>query len=153
MIRVPFFSSSEGRITRDEGLASVTMESPTTAELGRGERLEARLEALEIRLLSHAEELKAQIAGRVMRIQSRLERALRPFQPESERERVERHADNVVEFGKEGDLVVKEVDHGLHACNAREAMLELNETLRVTREHLESLSSSIERMRESFAAK
>lgn len=129
------------------------MESPTAAELGRGERLEARLEALEIRLISHAEELKAQIAGRVMRIQSRLERALRPFQPESERERVERQADNVVEFGKEGEQVVKEVDHELHARNAREAMLELNETLRVTREHLESLSSSIERMRESFSAK
>ncbi len=129
------------------------MESPTAAELGRGERLEARLEALEIRLISHAEELKAQIAGRVMRIQSRLERALRPFQPESERERGERQADNVVEFGKEGEQVVKEVDHELHARNAREAMLELNETLRVTREHLESLSSSIERMRESFSAK
>ena len=129
------------------------MESASIAELGRGERVEARLEALEIRLVSHAEELKSQISGRVMRIQSRIERALRPFQPESERERVERLADNVVEFGKEGVEATKEIDHDLHARNAREAILELNETLRVTREHLESLSSSIERMRESVSAK
>lgn len=115
--------------------------------------MEARLEALESRLISHAEELKSQIAGRVMRIQSRIERALRPFQPESERERVERNADNVVEFGKEGVETNEPVDHLLHACNAREAMLELNETLRVTREHLESLASSIEQMRASLAAR
>lgn len=115
--------------------------------------MEARLEALEERLIAHAEELKSQISGRVMRIQSRIERALRPFQPESERERVERNADNVVEFGKEGEVNDEPVDHLLHARNAREAMFELNETLRVTREHLESLESRIEQMREALASR
>lgn len=153
MIRVPFFTTSDSRELRHRGLASVPSDNQPVSESSRGDRMEARLEALEGRLISHAEELKSQIAGRVMRIQSRIERALRPFQPESERERVERNADNVVEFGKEGEVTDDPVDHLLHACNAREAMLELNETLRVTREHLESLASRIEQMRESLAAR
>lgn len=153
MIRVPFFTNSDSRELRHSGLTSVSSDPQPGSESSRGERMEARLEALEGRLISHAEELKSQIAGRVMRIQSRIERALRPFQPESERERVERNADNVVEFGKEGEVSDEPVDHLLHARNAREAMLELNETLRVTREHLESLARSIEQMRESLAAR
>ena len=153
MIRVPFFTTAENQDLRHRGLASVSSDPQPVSESSRGDRMEARLEALEGRLISHAEELKSQIAGRVMRIQSRIERALRPFQPESERERVERNADNVVEFGKEGEVTNELVDHHLHACNAREAMLELNETLRVTREHLESLARSIEQMRESLAAR
>jgi hypothetical protein len=153
MIRVPFFTSVERHDLHHRGFASVATEHQPVSESSRGERMEARLEALESRLISHAEELKSQIAGRVMRIQSRIERALRPFQPESERERVERNADNVVEFGEEGGAANEPVDHLLHACNAREAMLELNETLRVTREHLESLARSIEQMRDSLAAR
>lgn len=153
MIRVPFFTATDGRIAREQALASVPSDAVEMSQSSRGDRMEARLEALEGRLISHAEELKSQIAGRVMRIQSRIERALRPFQPESERERVERNADNVVEFGQEGIETEQPIDHELHARNAREAMLELNETLRVTREHLESLAGSIERMRESLSAR
>lgn len=153
MIRVPFFTSSDNRELHHRGLASVPSDHQPISESSRGDRMEARLEALEERLIAHAEELKSQISGRVMRIQSRIERALRPFQPESERERVERNADNVVEFGKEGEVNDEPVDHLLHARNAREAMFELNETLRVTREHLESLASRIEQMREALASR
>ncbi len=123
------------------------------------ERLEARLAALELRLVNQAEELKSQVADRVLRIQSRLESALKPFQTGTERSRrrseagtvMETEAKNVVDFipelsaGVEGRL--------LHARNAREAMVELNETLRLTREHLEALSGSIERMRRSVSGR
>ncbi len=152
MIRVPFFSSSDSR-ERHSGSTSFGSEPHSGSDAGRGDRLESRLEALEFRLISHAEDLKSQIAERVLRIQSRIERALRPFQPFSECGLIEPVADNVLEFGKEGMVSSESVDHLLHASNAREAMMELNETLRVTREHLESLSSSIERMRASLAAR
>ena len=76
---------------------------------------------------------------------------MRPFQPESERQRTERSADNVVEFGREVAVEESPVDHQLHLRNARAAMKELNETLRLTREHLEALSGSIERMRRSVS--
>jgi hypothetical protein len=153
MIRVPFFTSSESRERHHSGSVSFGPESQPGSVAVRGDRMESRLEALEFRLISHAEELKCQIAERVLRIQSRIERALHPFEPISGSGPIEPIADNVLEFGKDGGVSNESVNHLLHASNAREAMLELNETLRVTREHLESLSSSIERMRASLAAR
>ncbi len=147
MIRVPFFPMSRGRVGQAPSLGAPSSYSPTAEE----DRIEARLSSLERRLVTHAEELNQQVCHRVMRIQSRLERAMRPFQPESERQRTERSADNVVEFGREVAVEESPVDHQLHLRNARAAMKELNETLRLTREHLEALSGSIERMRRSVS--
>lgn len=87
-----------------------------------------------------------------MRIQSRIERAMRPFQPESERMRAERSADNILEFGIDHPGKSETSEGTLYARNACEAMSELNETLRVTREHLEALFGSIERMKRSVSA-
>lgn len=153
MIRVPFFSSTAASADAPQVLTPVISTPEFSQDAGKSDRLEARLEALEVRLVSHAEELKSQIAGRVMRIHSRIERALRPFQPESEREKVERSTDNIVEFGNSHRSKSGTPDPLLHARNAREAMLELNETLRVTREHLEALSGSIDRMRKSVESR
>ena len=116
------------------------------------ERFEERLLSLEQRLVSHAEELKSQLSDRVMRIHSRVERAMRSFQPESERQRFERVADNVVEFGfvPARETTLPEA-HLLNARNARAAIRELNETLRQTREHLEALSGSVEKMRRAVS--
>ncbi len=150
MIRVPFFPLPRPKSELEPLQNVARSEAPVLDVTAEEDRIEARLSSLELRLVAHAEELKTQVSQRVMRIQSRVERALRPFQPESERKRAERSADNVIEFGidmpggEPGDS-----RHQLHARNARAAMHELNDTLRLTREHLEALSGSIERMRRS----
>ncbi len=108
---------------------------------------------LETRLVNHAEELKLQISERVLRIQSRIESALRPFQAKAERKRVEEDVDNIVSFSETQESAEPRNKHELHAHNAREAMMELNDTLRITREHLDALSGSIERMKKSVAGR
>ncbi len=143
MIRVPFFSSSRSKFHLEYGGAEWKGEMPAVGSTAPEDRIEARLSSLEHRLVSHAEELKIQVSERMMRIQSRVEGALRPFQSESEPNGG--GADNVIEFGGVSD-------HQLRARNAHAAMRELNETLRFAQEHLEAISGSIERMRRSAAA-
>lgn len=123
------------------------------SERERVRRLESRLSALELRLVTHAEDLKFQISERVLRIQSRIESALRPFQAKAERKRLEEDADNVVDFSDTQESGEPRDKHQLYARNAREAMMELNDTLRVTREHLEALSGSIQRMKKSVGSR
>ncbi|MBU6181024.1 MAG: hypothetical protein KGR69_15260 [Verrucomicrobia bacterium] len=115
------------------------------SDLERADRVEARLAALEDRLVSHAEELKLNIDNRVMRIQSRVERAMGPFQPGG----LDQGAANVLDFRNDDNGSAAQ--QALHVRNAREALLELNETLRDTRVHLEALSGSIERMKRSIS--
>ena len=145
MIRVPFSSASDARSSTATGAARPPLR-PDGAPASEAERvawIEARLAALESKLVSHAEELKSQVSERVVRIQSRLENAMRPFHSDGEAEKAD-GADNVVPFASASpDL------HHLHASNAREALHELNQTLTLTREHLEALSSSVDRMRQS----
>ncbi len=153
MIRVPFFPLPQSKSELDPSSRELRDETPALENTAAEDRIEARLSSLELRLVAHAEELKMQVSQRVMRIQSRVERALRPFQPDSERKRVERSADNIIEFG--ADVLGPDSDSKrlLHARNARAAMHELNDTLRLTQEHLEALSGSIERMRRSVAGR
>ena len=146
MIRVPFSSASDVRSSAATGTARPPRraDGAPTSEEERVAWIEARLAALEAKLVSHAEELKSQVSERVVRIQSRLENAMRPFHPGGEAEKGEDEAVNVVPFAAASpDL------HHLHASNAREALHELNQTLTLTREHLEALSSSVDRMRQS----
>jgi hypothetical protein len=152
MIRIPFFSHPETELGRDTRTLPAFPREAVAPDRERVDRVEVRLAALEDRLVSHAEELKSNIGNRVMRIQSRVERAMRPFQPESERMRAERSADNILEFGSERPGKPEPTAEALHARNAREAMLELNETLRQTREHLEALFGSIDRMKRSVSS-
>lgn len=150
MIRVPFLSflpqhrMSEFRLVKPE-----TSIGAVEAERHRAEQIEIRLSELELKLTQHAQELNSEISSRVLRIQSRIESALRPFHVKAESNRLEEEADNLVSFS-EGEGRTK---HQLYAHNAREAMLELNETLRITREHLDALSGSVERMRTSVSGR
>lgn len=124
--------------------------------LDEGERIhrvESRLSLLEVNLVEHAEELKQQVTERVLRIQSRIESALRPFNTKAERQRVEVEADNIVDFSENRGPIDPQDRHVLYARNAREAMMELNETLRVTQEHLDSLARMVDRMKRSVASR
>jgi hypothetical protein len=152
MIRIPFFSHPESELGRDARTLPAFPREAMAPERERVDRVEVRLAALEHRLVTHAEDLKTSIGNRVMRIQSRVERAMRPFQPESERMRAERSVDNIIEFGTDRPGKPEMPVEALHARNAREAMLELNETLQQTREHLEALFGSIDRMKRSVSS-
>lgn len=146
MIRVPFFSASDDKPVVGEHQDRSISDANLAVE-----RLDARLATLEQRLAVHAEELKINVSDRVTRIQCRLERALRPFQTERERNKREGEtAPNIVEFNATANHGKEPINRTLYVQNAREAMAELNETLRLTRDHLESLSGSIERMRRSI---
>jgi len=146
MIRVPFSSASEARQVTEVTRPPLRADGTPASEGERVAMIEARLATLEVKLVSHAEELKVQISERVVRIQSRLENAMRPFEGGVDENAAEEGAMNVVPFGGES-----KDQHHLHASNAREALNELNQTLRLTREHLEALSSSVDRMRQSVA--
>lgn len=149
MIRVPFSSHSKTRTVTEPARPSLREDGVPASEEERVAWLEARLSTLEVKLVKHAEELKWQVSERVVRIQSRLENAMRPFAEEELSDEGESAGEggaaaNVVPFvGASKNL------HHLHASNAREALHELNQTLRLTREHLEALASSVDRMRRS----
>lgn len=146
MIRIPFAASAEGKHPIEP--SSRSGGAPTAEEEGRVNRVEARLAALELRLAGHAEELSAQVSERVLRIQSRLENALRPFVAPEPETLESWNSGKVVEFS--GDSCD---DHLIHARNACEALYELNQTLKLTREHLEALACSVDRMKRSVARK
>jgi hypothetical protein len=145
MIRIPFFLHPNSELGREPRSLPVLPREVFRSDLERADRVEARLAALEDRLVSHAEELKSNIGNRVMRIQSRVERAMGPFQPGG----LDQGAANVLDF--RNDENGSAAQQALHVRNAREALLELNETLRDTRVHLEALSGSIERMKRSMS--
>lgn len=153
MIRVPFFSAPAPRFDHADLALPSSREATVLDEGERMRRVESRLTLLEVNLVEHAEELKEQVTERVVRIESRIESALRPFHAKTERQRVEDEADNVVEFSENRGPVDPQDRHLLYARNAREAMNELNETLRLTREHLDSLSRMVDRMKRSAASR
>jgi len=134
MIRIPFSSGSEA----PQGSASSVQESSVVPE-GR-KHLEGRMRLLESKLTTHAEDLKTSLVRRVDRIESRVSRALVSLGTDSEED-----AENVVEFESEAkDL------HHLPATSALSALNELNETLVITRNHMEALDRSVSRMREAL---
>lgn len=153
MIRIPFSSSTpEARFVPERSPSILRQDGTPASEEERVQMIEARLATLELKLVTHAEELKVQVSERVMRIQSRLENAMKFFQSSSPGEDNEgdysEEAGNVLEFS--ADLTHL---HHLHAANAREAINELNQTIRLTREHLEALAGSVERMRQAVASR
>jgi hypothetical protein len=142
MIRVPFFGNSP-TLRGTSPSVSASSGGSVDPEIG----LEQRLSSLEARLLGHAEELRGELAGRVLRIQSRIESALRPFESDGGQGKNSIRAENVVEFDKGDGGAAGQESKLLHLRNAQEAMRELSETLGATRKHLEALDSSVERMR------
>lgn len=146
MIRIPFSSAVEARKVTELAREPLRSDGTVASDEERVALIEVRLANLEVKLVSHAEELKLQISERVVRIQSRLESAMRPFEGGVDEKASDNGAMNVVPFAPES-----KDQHHLHASNAREALNELNQTLRLTREHLEALSSSVDRMRQSVA--
>lgn len=97
---------------------------------------------LESRLGDHAEELKSNIERRVERIESRITRALVSLGSEPEHE----DAGNVVQFQQQ-----ENTPHHLPATSAIAALNELNDTLRMTRNHMEALDRSVSRMRRTLS--
>lgn len=151
MIRVPFFSAPAPRLEPTELALPLSRETAPVGEGERVQRVESRLNLLEVTLVEHAAELKDQVSERVQRIECRIESALRPFH--AGEEGADEGAENVVDFAGSRGPVGGPHHTLLHARNAREAMLELNETLRATREHLESLEKMVERMKRSVASR
>lgn len=138
MIRIPF-SADAGEPTPP--LQPVD-DKPYRRKRDTSDELESRLHLLESTLSAHAEELKRGVTERVERIESRFHRAMISLTLDDEGN----EAANVVEF--EGD---DSVLHHLPTTAAIDAINELNDTLQLTREHLDALGSSVARMRRSFA--
>ena len=135
MIRIPFSTGSEAH-----EVSSASFQESVVSDNTR-DQLESRMKLLETKLGDHAEELKSNIVQRVDRIESRVSRALVTMGADSEDE----NAENVVEFQGEGD------SHHLPATSAIGALNELNQTLELTRNHMEALNRSVTRMRETLA--
>lgn len=150
MIRIPFSAHSEaaspskGKIQPFDG--NLIAARPESSDAERVEVIEARLATLERKLVSHAEDLKVQVSDRVLRIQSRLENAMKPFVADSQEMEPDQNGSNILSFSGEFTQL-----HHLHASNACTALSDLNQTLKATREHLEALASSVERMKRSVS--
>lgn len=144
MIRIPFIGHSTelDAAQRQLGLSSQGHQSWDNGAAPPREQIEARIAALELRLVDHAEELTQQITSRVERIQSRVERALLPFSDASEG--ADAAGANVLEF-----TAASSPSHYLHSVNAREALYDLTQALLSTSEHLDALGRSVARMKQS----
>ena len=138
MIRIPFSgrASSHGPAATDLGshAGDVVSEQKTDG-------LEIRMELLEAKLASHAGDLKETVTERIDQIESRFNRAMRSLSGKGgENEAME----NVIEFAAEHVEM-----HHLPTTAALEALHDLNLTLQLTREHLDALGASVNRMREA----
>lgn len=138
MIRIPFSSGASSH-----GPAETDLNSHA-GEFVRGQKtdgLEIRMELLETKLASHADDLKETVTERVDQIESRFHRAMRSLSgKDGENEAME----NVIEFAAEHVEM-----HHLPATAALEALHDLNLTLQLTREHLDALGASVNRMRDA----
>lgn len=106
------------------------------------DRLEIRMDLLESRLASHADDLKETVTERVDQIESRFCRAMRSLSgKDGECEVME----NVIEFAAEHVGM-----HHLPTTAALEALHDLNLTLQLTKEHLDALGGSVSRMRDAI---
>ncbi|MCG8601649.1 MAG: hypothetical protein MI807_16015 [Verrucomicrobiales bacterium] len=133
MIRIPF-SAASGSEKEPSGFSR---HPRPTGERKSTEEIDARISLLESKLASHAEELKENVTERVDRIESRFHRALVSLgSPEGEEE------EKVVEF--KSDAVTL---HHLPATAALSCLNELNDTLQLTRDHVDALEESVDRMR------
>lgn len=144
MIRIPFSQGSEA--PNSTGADPAPSEPSAVAK----EQLETRMLLLENRLSHHAEELKTSLFQRVERIESRVVRALVTL---GSREAEESEAANVVEFsgfGTDDSGNENREVHHLPASAAVSALNELNDTLELTRNHMEALDASVSRMREAL---
>ncbi len=138
MIRIPF---SAGSGDSDPPIHSLK-DAPYRRKRETSAELEARMRLLESTLSAHAEDLKTGVTERVDRIESRFHRAMTTLTSDDEGN----EAANVLEF-EAGDVSL----HHLPTTAALDALNELNDTLQLTREHLEALGNSVARMRRSFA--
>lgn len=134
MIRIPSSAAAESANGTSRPSSTPEGERPSRSV----EEVDARISMLEAKLTSHAEQLKANITDRVARIESRFHRALISLGSEAESE----GQGNVVEF--KSDQVNL---HHLPATAALHALNELNDTLQLTRDHVEALGESVARMR------
>lgn len=131
MIRVP----STSQPSEPESGPSISR----PAGRGTGEEdLEDRMTFLESELTAHAKDLKESVTQRIDRIESRFQRALVSIGSKTDEE----NPANIIEFNSSEVRL-----HHLPTVAALEALNELNATLRLTREHLDALNTSVTRMR------
>ena len=133
MIRIPFSAASE---SGDEP-SGFPLHKRESARRHSTEDIDTRISMLESNLASHAEEMKENVTERVDRIESRFHRAMVSLGSSEEQE-----DDKVVEF--QSDTVTL---HHLPATAALNCLNELNDTLQLTRDHVEALEESVDRMR------
>ena len=93
---------------------------------------------LESELTAHAQDLKESVTQRIDRIESRFQRALVSIGTKTDEE----NPANIIEFNSSEVRL-----HHLPTVAALEALNELNATLRLTKEHLDALNTSVTRMR------
>ena len=133
MIRIPFSAAPES----EEKPSGFPRHQRESARPQSAEDIDARISMLESKLASHAEELKENVTQRVDRIESRFHRAMVSLGSSKEQE-----GEKVVEF--QSDAVTL---HHLPAAAALNCLNELNDTLQLTRDHVEALEESVDRMR------
>jgi len=136
MIRIPFDDQV--------GNATATASGETTRSAVGAEQTEERLRFMEETLARHAGEIHSSALERIGRIESRVHRAVFLLSSDA----AEQCEENVVEFcGAGGGAGGTVGHHALPAKAAQDALFELNATLKVTREHLDALGSSVRRLR------
>ncbi len=133
MIRIPFSAASE---SGDEP-SGFPRQKRESARPHSTKDIDSRISMLESKLASHAMEMKENVTERVDRIESRFHRAMVSLGSSEEQE-----GDKVVEF--QSDTVTL---HHLPATAALNCLNELNDTLQLTRDHVEALEESVDRMR------
>ena len=138
MIRIPSPSASGS-----SSLNHQTDAMPEPARNVTASALESRLHLLEETLGHHAEDLKANVAERSERIESRFDRAIGLLAKE---EGEEADREKIIEFAADSIQTPE-----LPASAALNALHELNETILLTREHLEALGCSVAQMKRSLA--
>jgi hypothetical protein len=133
MIRIPFSAASE---SGDEP-SGFPRQKRELVRPHSTKDIDSRISMLESKLASHAMEMKENVTERVDRIESRFHRAMVSLGSSEEQE-----GDKVVEF--RSDTVTL---HHLPATAALNCLNELNDTLQLTRDHVEALEESVDRMR------
>tara|TARA_B100000927_G_scaffold7721_3_gene6182 strand:- start:7762 stop:8193 length:432 start_codon:yes stop_codon:yes gene_type:complete len=140
MIRIP--QSGRGSANHSPA-ADLSSQGGEVVHEPKTDRLEIRMDLLESKLASHADDLKETVTERVDQIESRFCRAMRSLSGKDGEGEV---MENVIEFAAEHVGM-----HHLPTTAALEALHDLNLTLQLTKEHLDALGGSVSRMRDAVS--
>ena len=140
MIRIP---NPSGGPAHRSPTAGLTTKPGEIVHEQTTDRLEIRMDLLESKLATHADDLKETVSERVDQIESRFCRAMLSLSGKDGEGEV---MENVIEFAAEHLEM-----HHLPTTAALEALHDLNSTLQLTKEHLDALGGSVSRMRDAVS--